>query len=41
MEFNIPKYKIMHMGDNNPEHWFNMVEQSQAMTLEERDIGVV
>ncbi len=40
MEFNIPKYKVMHLGDNNPRHEFVMGGQKLATTAEERDKGV-
>jgi ribonuclease P/MRP protein subunit RPP40 len=40
MEFNVPKCKIMHMGNNNPKYLYNMARQPLATTTEERDIGV-
>ncbi len=40
MEFNIPKCKVMHLGNNNPRHEFVMGGQKLATTVEERDIGV-
>jgi hypothetical protein len=40
IEFNVPKCKIVHMGNNNPKYQYNMGRQPLAMTMEERDIGV-
>ncbi len=40
MEFNVPKCKIMHMGNNNPKYQYNMAGQPLATTTEELDIGV-
>jgi hypothetical protein len=40
MEFNVPKCKIMHMGNNNPKYQYNMGRQPLAITTKERDIGV-
>ncbi len=34
-EFNIPKCKTMHIGNNNPEYQFNMGGQPLAATTED------
>jgi hypothetical protein len=40
MQFNIPKYKVMHLGHNNPQNVCEMGGQALAETKEEKDIGV-
>ena len=38
--FNVKKCKIMHLGNKNPEHLFNMGGETLGSTEEEKDIGV-
>ncbi len=39
--FNVGKYKVMHMGHQNPAFNYTMNGQELEETKEERDIGVI
>jgi hypothetical protein len=39
MSFNIAKFKVMHVGKNNPEYAYTMRGVKLSKTEEERDIG--
>ena len=40
MEFNVAKCKVMHVGQRNPGHVYNMAGKDLEETEEEKDIGV-
>jgi hypothetical protein len=40
MEFNVAKYKVMHMGHTNPRFSYAVNGQELDVSEEERDIGV-
>jgi len=40
MPFNVAKCKVMHIGNNNPNHRYTMAGQALESTAAERDVGV-
>ncbi|CAM4557507.1 unnamed protein product [Lepidochelys olivacea] len=40
MKFNVDKCKVMHIGKNNPNYTYNMMEVNLATTNQEKDPGV-
>ena len=41
MEFNVDKCKILHIGNNNPKHKYNMDGKELIETEEEKDLGIL
>ncbi|CAM5102996.1 unnamed protein product [Eretmochelys imbricata] len=41
MKFNVDKYKVMHIGKNNPNYTYNMMGANLATTNQEKDLGVI
>ncbi|CAM4470707.1 unnamed protein product [Lepidochelys olivacea] len=41
MKFYVDKYKLMHIGKNNPNYTYNMMGANLATTNQEKDLGVI
>ncbi|CAM5145241.1 unnamed protein product [Eretmochelys imbricata] len=41
MKFNVDKYKVMHIGKNNPNYTYNMMWANLATSNQEKDLGVI
>ncbi|CAM4640541.1 unnamed protein product [Lepidochelys kempii] len=41
MKFNVDKCKAMHIGKHNPNYTYKMIGSKLAVTLQERDLGII